>query len=81
MKPELFYLFQCYTARVMNHDQEEQLSKGCALRAEDLSFYCKTKSFHHQELSSQYAVECCTGDLCNNGSFPVLPPRISYGML
>ncbi|CAG0881720.1 unnamed protein product [Darwinula stevensoni] len=69
---------QCYTARVVNQDREEQLSKGCARRAEDISFYCKTKSFHHQELSSQYAMECCTGDLCNNGSFPILPPRVSY---
>lgn len=25
-------------------------------------------------------MECCTGDYCNNGSFPYLPPQISPGV-
>ena len=25
----------------------------------------------------QFNIECCTGDYCNNGSFPELPPKYS----
>lgn len=33
---------------------------------------------HTQSQGGVYEIQCCSGDFCNNGSFPVLPPVVSY---
>lgn len=35
----------------------------------------KSRNFEN----SAYAIECCEGDLCNNGTFPVLPAPVELG--
>ncbi|XP_046386432.1 activin receptor type-1 [Ischnura elegans] len=72
--------YQCWKSRVRDTDGVERLSRGCTKNLEQLPFYCSTQSFDgsHQKrhTGSQYAIECCSGDYCNDGSFPDLPPLV-----
>ena len=56
---------------------QESVSKGCTTNPEQVILYCNTLSFdgdrENQKESSSYAMECCEGDFCNNGTFPALP--------
>lgn len=36
---------------------------------------------HAQSQAGVYDIQCCSGDYCNNGSFPILPNVIKFGML
>lgn len=55
----------------------EMVSKGCTTNADQVILYCNTLSFdgtdEDNSESSLYAMECCEGDFCNNGTFPALP--------
>ncbi|KAF7284403.1 type I BMP receptor saxophone [Rhynchophorus ferrugineus] len=66
---------QCWKSRVRQSNGVETVSRGCTTNSEHLNFMCKTPSFtahHKRHASGLYKVECCEGDFCNNGSFPVL---------
>ena len=69
--------FQCWKSRVRDTSGLELVSKGCTTNAEQVILYCNTLSFdgndRSQSDSSLYAMECCEGDFCNNGTFPALP--------
>ena len=56
---------------------EELVSKGCTTNPDQVVLYCNTLSFdgdnQRDQESSLYAMECCVGDFCNNGTFPPLP--------
>ncbi|KAI9557308.1 putative TGF-beta receptor type I saxophone protein [Daphnia sinensis] len=69
--------YQCWKSRVRDLSGLESVSKGCTTSAEQVVLYCNTLSFdgngEYQKESSSYAIECCEGNFCNNGSFPVLP--------
>lgn len=56
---------------------EESISRGCTSKVEHLSLMCRTPAFithHRRRAAGQYRMQCCTGDFCNGGSFPELPP-------
>lgn len=56
----------------------ERVSRGCIDKVDHIPLYCSTQAFdgthHKRQTGGQYAIECCVGDLCNNGTFPALPP-------
>jgi hypothetical protein len=64
----------------------ERLSRGCITNPEQIPLYCSvqlhsSRSGHtKRHAEGQYAITCCTGDFCNNGSFPDLPPIVYKGM-
>lgn len=55
---------------------EESVSRGCTSKPEHLPMMCKTTLIaqHKRHAAGQYHMKCCTGDLCNGGPFPELPP-------
>lgn len=69
--------YQCWKSKVRDLSGLESVSKGCTTSAEQVVLYCNTLSFdgngEYQRESSSYAIECCEGNFCNNGSFPMLP--------
>jgi len=69
--------YQCWKSRVRDTSGVELVSKGCTTNADQVVLYCNTLSFdgtsNNQRESSLYAIECCVGDFCNNGTFPPLP--------
>lgn len=77
----------CWKSRVRDLDGIERVSRGCTTKYEHLPLYCSQKDLNNTGpkkrdaatlMSSNglgtYNIECCTGDFCNNGSFPSLPP-------
>jgi len=56
----------------------ERVSRGCTTKTEHLPLYCLQSPIgpKKRDASGQgtYNMECCTGDYCNNGTFPYLPP-------
>lgn len=83
----------CMKARIREMDGRESISRGCVANFDQMQFYCNkqqstkdTKSENglkrHVSRSSGRAhlsVECCQGDLCNNGSFPALQDYVEDG--
>jgi len=71
--------YQCWKSRIRDTKGEEYVSKGCTTNLEQVVLYCNTKSFdgnsENEAENSLYSMECCEGDLCNNGTFPPLPTR------
>lgn len=69
--------YQCWKSKVRDLSGLESVSKGCTTSVEQVVLYCNTLSFdgngEYQRESSSYAIECCEGNFCNNGSFPMLP--------
>jgi len=76
--------YQCWKSRVRDTTGTESVSKGCITNYDQQILYCSTLSFdngqnnenghgEYQEENSLYAIECCQGDFCNNGTFPPLP--------
>merc|ERR1719150_636317 len=70
----------CYTAHVRDTEGEEERSRGCANSATNVAMICSTRTYDgrhtHAEhgVSAQYAIDCCRGELCNNGTdWPQLP--------
>lgn len=61
-----------------------RVSRGCTKNHEHLPLYCSQSfsSNSHKKRDATtghavYVIECCTGDYCNNGSFPYLAPTKS----
>jgi len=70
----------CYTAHIRDIDGIEMKSRGCMADGQQVLLHCSTKKydgkrFHDQNgQSSQYAIDCCSGSMCNNMTeFPRLP--------
>lgn len=71
------YLFQCYSYSVIDAYGVPSYQKGCMEKRDLQYFMCNTKEHSPDKPNTgQYSGSCCRGDLCNNGSFPVLTPRV-----
>nr|CAD7412201.1 unnamed protein product [Timema poppensis] len=76
--------YQCWKSRVRDSDGAVRVSRGCTTNLEQVPFYCSTfssvQSTHpshtKRHTGGQYAIVCCSGDFCNNGSFPELQPIV-----
>ncbi|PSN51061.1 Activin receptor type-1 [Blattella germanica] len=75
----------CWKSRVRDTDGKERVSRGCVTAPDQIPLYCSVASFSSRSghtkrhTEGQYAIECCAGDFCNNGSFPELPKSIYKG--
>ncbi|XP_054274083.1 activin receptor type-1 [Macrosteles quadrilineatus] len=79
--PPCYNALQCWKSRVRDSNGQERVSRGCTTQQEQVPLYCSTQHHHHhghtkRHTGGQYAIDCCVGDFCNNGSFPLLPPII-----
>ncbi|XP_021921868.1 activin receptor type-1 isoform X2 [Zootermopsis nevadensis] len=78
---------ECWKSRVRDSNGVERLSRGCITNAEQIPLYCSVQSYSSRSghtkrhADGQYAIDCCTGDFCNNGSFPDLPPIVYKGQV
>ena len=70
----------CYTAHVRDIEGELEKSRGCANSVTNVAMICSTERYDgrhtHAEhgVSSQYAIDCCQGHMCNNETaWPELP--------
>lgn len=69
------YWFWAYSKPLFLGD--ESVTRGCTKKEEQLPLFCKTLTLtvqHKRQASGQFQIECCSGDLCNDGNFPELPP-------
>jgi len=71
---------RCYTAHVRDTDGEIEKSKGCANSVTNVAMICSTGSYDGSSthavhgVSSQYAIDCCQGSMCNNDTiWPEVP--------
>lgn len=72
----------CYKSRSRDSEGNVRVSRGCTTKYEHLPLYCSqgiSNNGHKKRdattgLGINYLIECCTGDFCNNGSFPYLSP-------
>lgn len=56
---------------------DERASRGCIIETDHLLLMCRTPSFtaqHKRHTVGQYHIKCCSGNYCNDGDFPELPP-------
>lgn len=68
----------CYSYNVYDAYGIQRRQKGCLFKPDWLLMLCSKT--HHEGTkphSGQYSGKCCQGNLCNNGSFPLLAPKIS----
>ncbi|XP_058459394.1 activin receptor type-1 isoform X1 [Malaya genurostris] len=70
---------QCWKSRIRDQFGHESVSRGCTTMHEQLPLYCNQNLMtssgpKKRHATGTYNIECCTGDYCNNGSFPALPP-------
>lgn len=70
---------QCWKSRIRDQYGHESVSRGCTTTHEQLPLYCNPSLMNSsgpkkRHATGTYNIECCTGDYCNNGSFPALPP-------
>ncbi|XP_069676578.1 activin receptor type-1 [Periplaneta americana] len=78
---------ECWKSRVRDTNGVERVSRGCINNPEQIPLYCSVSSYssrsghRKRHTDGQYAIECCTGDFCNNGSFPKLPPILYKGQV
>ncbi|KAF4519790.1 hypothetical protein B566_EDAN009042 [Ephemera danica] len=81
--------FKCYSCEPPDCAHVDQcagavqrVSRGCTTQPEQIPLYCYQQqhignSMHQKRhTGGQYAITCCEGDLCNNGTFPELQPII-----
>ncbi|XP_052759295.1 activin receptor type-1 [Galleria mellonella] len=66
----------CFKATVRARDGRLQHSRGCTQRTDHYHFICRTSQPQgpHKRHAAQLQITCCKGDMCNEGSFPELPP-------
>src|SRR5690349_13953210 len=75
-----FNALTCWKSRVRDASGVERVSRGCTTKTEHLPLYCLQNNLNigpkKRDASGLgvYNMECCTGDYCNNGTFPYLPP-------
>jgi len=70
----------CFTAHIRDTDGEIERSKGCVDSPTSVAIYCSTAEYDGRHVhavhgvSAQYAIDCCQGSHCNNGTeWPRLP--------
>lgn len=71
----------CYKSSVRDSEGYERVTRGCTTKYEHLPLYCNQRDIisggpKKREVSGlgTYNIECCEGDYCNSGPFPLLPP-------
>lgn len=67
---------QCWKSRVREQNGLESISRGCTKESNQLQFFCHSSAYSMKEkrqASGQYQVDCCVGNFCNDGDFPILP--------
>lgn len=73
---------QCWKSRVRDPEGVERVERGCTKDQNQIQFYCGSNGVishsHQKRNTGQFAIQCCGGDFCNNGSFPTLPPMATY---
>ena len=67
-------IFKCWKSRVRDAYGVESVSRGCTTTHEQIPLICNKNSNQKKRQTGQFNIECCTGDYCNNGSFPELAP-------
>lgn len=74
---------QCWKSRVRDGYGVERVSRGCRNSHEQLPVHCTQNTPNgggsgpqKRHTSGQYNIECCSGDYCNDGDFPELPPIV-----
>lgn len=77
----LIILYQCWKSRVRTASGIENVSRRCTTSHDHVKLLCNPNNNMNsgpkkRDTGGQYNIECCTGDYCNNGSFPELPPII-----
>ncbi|KAE8747499.1 hypothetical protein FOCC_FOCC005830 [Frankliniella occidentalis] len=65
---------QCYKSRVRSKDGKETITRDCLTTSDHIPLTCYTPSH-----PGQFSVQCCTGNNCNDGSFPELGPIRTLG--
>ena len=74
----ILFLLQCHktTTLVSVDDEFPEYQRGC----DESGLLCKfTTSNKHEGFQSRTQMECCSTDLCNNGTFPKLPNKKDIG--
>ncbi|KAL5287856.1 ACVR1 family protein [Megaselia abdita] len=65
---------QCWKSRTRDAYGQELVSRGCTTSTEVLPFCTKRSDGQRKrDTIGQYNIECCYGDYCNDGDFPILP--------
>ncbi|XP_060807194.1 activin receptor type-1 isoform X2 [Amyelois transitella] len=67
----------CFKSSVRTLDGSLQHSRGCTQRSDHSQFTCRTNRLQkgpRKRHAGQLNITCCTGDMCNDGDFPQLPP-------
>ncbi|CAK1590722.1 unnamed protein product [Parnassius mnemosyne] len=67
----------CYKSSVRASDGTLRHSRGCSTRRDHAQFTCRTNQPPlglRKRHAGQLNITCCQGDMCNDGSFPDLPP-------
>uniref|UniRef100_A0A8D8UFU5 Serine/threonine-protein kinase receptor n=1 Tax=Cacopsylla melanoneura TaxID=428564 RepID=A0A8D8UFU5_9HEMI len=77
VEPPCTNAIQCWKSRVRD-SSGERVSRGCTTESNQIPFYCGSTGVisHQKRHLAQFIIQCCDGDYCNNGSFPILP--LSY---
>lgn len=69
---------QCWKSRVRDANGVERVSRGCTTKPDEIPFICNQNlgggGPKRRRETSQFNIECCRGDYCNNGTFPELQP-------
>ncbi|XP_058983771.1 activin receptor type-1 isoform X5 [Musca domestica] len=71
---------QCYKSRIRDSFGEERVNRGCIMSPEQIPLYCNHNLGNNfggprkRNTQTFINLECCTGDYCNDGDFPELPP-------
>ncbi|XP_075985303.1 activin receptor type-1-like isoform X2 [Anticarsia gemmatalis] len=66
----------CFKSSVRANDGTLRHSRGCTIRRDHYQFTCRTtqQTGVRKRHAGLHNVTCCSGDLCNGGNFPELPP-------
>lgn len=62
---------KCWKSRVRESDGKERVKRGCTSDPDQVPFICN-KLAPGSRHGALYHVECCYGDYCNDGPFPIL---------
>ncbi|XP_073997478.1 type I BMP receptor saxophone isoform X2 [Rhodnius prolixus] len=66
--------YQCWKYIERDKDGNIRKSRGCTTNLDHVPFFCSNEETMVQAKEKVFAIRCCHGDFCNNGSFPELEP-------
>ncbi|XP_073844341.1 type I BMP receptor saxophone isoform X3 [Musca autumnalis] len=78
---------QCFKSRIRDSFGEERVNRGCIMSPEQIPMYCNHNLGSNlggprkRNTQTFINLECCTGDYCNDGDFPELPPPVDVTQL